>query len=557
MSVVYLAEHLALGRKVALKLLAPALSEDASFRARFERESQRAAEIDHPNIIPIYDAGEADGELYIAMRYVRGSDLRLLLERDGPLSVSRALFLLEQAASALDAAHDRGLVHRDVKPANILVEEPAERVYVTDFGVVKHTLSRGATKTGFFVGTTDYAAPEQIEGKPIDAKTDVYALGCVLYECLAGEPPFARETELAVMHAHLSMPPPLLSDTRPEFPKTLDRVIARALAKDKDERYGTCTEYIRAARAAVLDQPVLFSRDEPGTAGGVAVTLASAGPMAQSAAPEPAPPSLVTAAAPSSPPPPAQDTTPPGGPPAPPGGPTPPGGSRSRSWLWGGGAAVAAAIAAGLIVFFVTRSDDGPNEAVTTQAATTEVATTAETADTAATTETADTTATTAAETGPGAELAGLVPAEIFQNCGIASSPRRGASATAVCVPSNGSADGFFPDQLELSTYPDSESLVAALADIEEEQGIEPDTGACNGVQWGGEVSWNHGPDKPGGQRLCYFDGDNAVLVWTHEKLGQADHRDVLGIAREGGTDHARLFSWWRFWTHRIGKLDA
>jgi serine/threonine-protein kinase len=174
MSVVYLAEHVRLGRKVALKLLSAALSEDESFRERFERESRRAAEIDHPNIVPIYDAGDADGQFFIAMRYVQGADLKTLIKGEGPLNVGRTLYILEQAASALDAAHERDLVHRDVKPANILIEAPSDRVFLTDFGVVKHTASQGLTKTGFFIGTVDYAAPEQIEGLPVDARTDVY-----------------------------------------------------------------------------------------------------------------------------------------------------------------------------------------------------------------------------------------------------------------------------------------------------------------------------------------------------------------------------------------------
>jgi serine/threonine protein kinase len=181
MSIVYLAEHVRLGRQVALKLLAPSLSVDADFRERFSFESRRAAEIDHPNVVPIYDAGEADGQLYIAMRYIAGCDLKTLIRREGSLGVARTLFLLEQTADALDAAHERNLIHRDVKPANILVAEPADRVYLTDFGVVKHNGSQGLTKTGFVLGTIDYAAPEQIEGLPVDARTDVYALGCVLY----------------------------------------------------------------------------------------------------------------------------------------------------------------------------------------------------------------------------------------------------------------------------------------------------------------------------------------------------------------------------------------
>ena len=159
MSVVYLAEHVRLGRRVALKLLAPMLSDDETYRDRFQRESRRAAELDHPNVVPIFDAGEVDGQLFIAMRYIEGCDLKTLIRREGTLGMGRTLFILEQAADGLDAAHERNLIHRDVKPGNILIAEPSEQVYLTDFGVVKHTASKGLTRTGFFIGTVDYAAP--------------------------------------------------------------------------------------------------------------------------------------------------------------------------------------------------------------------------------------------------------------------------------------------------------------------------------------------------------------------------------------------------------------
>jgi predicted Ser/Thr protein kinase len=272
MSVVYLAEHLRLSRKAALKVLSSALAEDEAFRERFVQESKRAAELEHPNVIPIYDAGEvqegdASGLLYIAMRHVEGSDLKELLARGGPLDVGRTLFLLEQVAAALDAAHARGLVHRDVKPANILVE-PTDHVFLTDFGIAKQTTAPGLTRTGIFVGTIDYAAPEQIEGGPLDGRTDVYALACVLYQCLTGRRPFERELELAVIQAHLTATPPIITDVRPDLPKPLDQVITKAMAKVKDERHATCTALIDAARTAVLGR-----RPQPE---GAAATVASA-----------------------------------------------------------------------------------------------------------------------------------------------------------------------------------------------------------------------------------------------------------------------------------------
>jgi serine/threonine-protein kinase len=249
-SVVYRAEHVRLGRTAALKLLAPVLGE-AGFRERFLRESQLAASIDHPSILPVYDAGEEDGFLYIAMACVEGSDLKTLLAEEGPLPLRRALRIVGQIGSALDAAHARGLVHRDVKPANILVGD-ADRAYLSDFGVVKELSSNGTTRTGTFVGTIEYCAPEQIEGRAVDGRADVYALACVLYECLIGEPPFHRPSEVAVLNAHLHAPPPKLHGQ----PGGLDAVVAKALSKSPLDRYATCVEFLAAARAAAAERRV-------------------------------------------------------------------------------------------------------------------------------------------------------------------------------------------------------------------------------------------------------------------------------------------------------------
>jgi hypothetical protein len=249
-SVVYRAEHVRLGRPAALKLLAPVLGE-AGFRERFLRESRLAASIDHPSILPVYDAGEEDGFLYIAMACVEGSDLKTLLAEEGPLTLRRALRIVGQIGSALNAAHARGLVHRDVKPANILVGD-GDRAYLSDFGVVKELSSNGTTRTGTFVGTIEYCAPEQIEGRPVDGRADVYALACVLYECLTGEPPFHRPSEIAVLNAHLHAPPPKL----PGQPGGLEAVIANALSKSPLDRYASCAEFVGAARAAAAERRI-------------------------------------------------------------------------------------------------------------------------------------------------------------------------------------------------------------------------------------------------------------------------------------------------------------
>ena len=258
MSVVYLAEHLALGRKVALKLLAPQLAEDDRFRERFVRESRIAAGMEHPNIVPIYEAGEAEGLLFIAMRYVPGTDLGTLIRREGVLDAERALWIVRETASALDAAHSRRLVHRDVKPGNILVvpeegSEGRDLVYLSDFGLTKRLEggTGGLTQTGQFVGTVNYVAPEQIEGKPVDARADVYALACVLFECLTGKVPYERETQVAALYAHLGEKPPRLTAARPDLPAAIDEVVATALSKSPDGRYVSCGRFTTAARDAL------------------------------------------------------------------------------------------------------------------------------------------------------------------------------------------------------------------------------------------------------------------------------------------------------------------
>jgi serine/threonine protein kinase/streptogramin lyase len=246
MSVVYRAHDLALDRKVALKLLAPELAEDERFRSRFLRESRVAASLDHPNVIPIYEAGESEGLLCIAMRYVEGTDLKRLLRAEGGLEPEQALDHCAQVAAALDTAHAHGLVHRDVKPSNVLISTGGH-CYLADFGLTQDGADRSdLTLTGQVVGSVDYAAPEQIEGKPVDGRADVYSLGCLLYECLTGSVPFPKDSDLAVLWAHVNDPPPGLAS----YP-TLEPVVKRALAKRPDDRHQTCSELVDAARDAL------------------------------------------------------------------------------------------------------------------------------------------------------------------------------------------------------------------------------------------------------------------------------------------------------------------
>jgi WD40 repeat protein len=254
MAVVFRARDERLSRMVALKVLAPGLAADDAFRQRFIRESRAAAAVDDPHIIPVYEAGESGGVLFIAMRLVVGGDLRSVMLREGPLTPERAAALLSPVASALDAAHAAELVHRDVKPANVLVDaRPGrpEHVYLSDFGLSKRAAAAvGLTGSGQFMGTAEYAAPEQINGRPVSGQADQYALACVAFEALSGTAPFARPEPMAVLWAHLSEPPPSLVMLRPDLPRGVDRILARALAKEPHHRYDTCREFIDELRVA-------------------------------------------------------------------------------------------------------------------------------------------------------------------------------------------------------------------------------------------------------------------------------------------------------------------
>ncbi|MFF4987443.1 serine/threonine-protein kinase [Streptosporangium saharense] len=271
MAVVYLAIDPRLNRKVALKILNPLLGEDERFRQRFVLESRTVASIDHPNIIPVYEADAADdGTLYIAMRYVAGPDLRRLFYDRGPMPVSQVNRIFAQVAAALDTAHAHDLIHRDVKPANILVAGHTEgdHAYLTDFGITKHRTSiSGLTHTDQFIGTPRYMSPEQINKERIDGRCDQYGLACVVYEALSGRLPFQRDNEIALLWAHLAEAPTPLSTLRPELPMEVDGVMARALAKSPEQRYDTCTQFVAELRDAISGQSYRLTqtapRDEP------------------------------------------------------------------------------------------------------------------------------------------------------------------------------------------------------------------------------------------------------------------------------------------------------
>ncbi|HSC74335.1 MAG TPA: serine/threonine-protein kinase [Gaiellaceae bacterium] len=511
MSVVYVAEQVRLGRRVALKVLTTELAWDEQFRERFVRESQIAAAIEHPNIIPIYDAGEDDGLLYIAMRFVEGPDLKEVLKR-GLLGVGRTIFLVEQIASALDAAHAHSLVHRDVKPGNILLEETTDHAYLTDFGVAKQTTARGLTSTGHFLGTVEYAAPEQIEGGPVDARTDVYALGCVLFECLTSTPPFAHGTEHAVLHAHLVDPPPSVTRVRPELPHAFDGVIATALAKDPAERFASCGDLVHAARNAASGSARRIESARPPAPTVASTELPPAEPSVDSGSqdeavvPEPAAEARGQSSH-------ALQLTP------------------LKLLLLMVLLVLAAASASGAIVYLLTRNDQQPA-------------------------------APAAAARKPVIHpLSALVPAPVWKMCKTVST-RPGAVESAVCLPPKG-ATTFTPDRLELSTFASGAAVQRAYDAERRRHGVKRNFGRCTGLSWGGEGTWLHNPSapgaapKPGGSRFCYFQGNNVVIVWTHRKFKQSTHTDLLGVAVEGGSDHPGLYGWWRFWHHRIGKVLA
>ena len=267
MAVVFRARDERLGRLVALKVLAPTLTADAGFRRRFIAESRAAAAVDEPHIIPVYEAGDAGGVLFIAMRFVAGGDLGGVLEREGALAPARAAAFISPLASALDAAHGAGLVHRDVKPANVLVDaHPGrpEHVYLSDFGVSKGAVSSvSLTGAGHFVGTPDYSAPEQIQGLAVDGRADQYALACMAYQLLAGVVPFGRDQAMAVLFAHLSAAPPSLTSWRPDLPGRADQVLAQALAKAPEKRYGCCRDFADALREALGLAPYIHAGATP------------------------------------------------------------------------------------------------------------------------------------------------------------------------------------------------------------------------------------------------------------------------------------------------------
>ena len=537
MSIVYRAEHIGLERTVALKLLSPQVSEDEDFRERFQRESKVAAALEHPNIIPIYEAGEENGVLYIAMRYVEGADLKSRLKQGGPLEEHQVVVLISQVAAALEAAHDKGLVHRDVKPANILIAagagvEGSDHAYLSDFGVVKNTAAAGFTKTGLFVGTADYASPEQIEGKPLDARADIYSLGCVTYEALTATPTYEKDSEVAMMYAHLLEPPPKLTEKRPDLPPEVDEVIAKAVAKSKEDRYERPTEFALALKqavgagaasgvSAVVAQP---GAGETVLAGASVVGRAQAEKQAEPPAQSPPPQS-----------PPAQPPPPQSPPAQPPPAGTGAGDGNRRKLLIAGGilAVVLAAVLIPLLAFSGGKSSSAEGTTPTTTAA--------------------QSGGTTGGAT-PATLLSVLAPSQVAKECTPQNTRAKDALETNLCVsaPTDPTSQ---PDQFQFSFYRSSQALLHAYGQVlKQARGTNGAVVGCGSAP-PGERAWLHPTGKRGGRFFCYQDKKgNFVIVWTHEKLGSDDHVDMLGSATEPGRAPTIVGGWWNSLNDSIGK---
>ena len=580
MSVVYQADNLRLGSTVALKVLAPELSNNDLFRTRFLEESRIAASLNHPNVIPIYDMGPHHDLLYIVMRYVEGTDMRALLKKKaGPMDPGEAVFLLGQAARALDAAHRKGLVHRDVKPGNFLIEsggddDDPDHVYLSDFGITKYALSRsGLTPTGEFLGTIDYVAPEQIQAIEVDGRADQYSLGCVLYECLTGHLPFQKDRDAAIIWAHVEETPPMPSTVVPELPAAIDEVIAKVMAKKAEDRYPTCRAFTEAANVA-LGNPVTgtgtISRPEPPHSQTVGAMYA--GPEAPSRSqPEPPQSYQPEAPQPDQPEPPqpdrsatevirrpalqpsaasaaggAQASPPPPSAPVP-GAPAPPPRSHRGRWIGAIAAAVVLIIGAGIGIFVAGR-DTGSG----------------------------------AHSSGSGMSMNGSSSSTM-----PASQMKEGALDKAILlVNTSGDAKGDLPpktckqknlnlvtctsptqsvQQAIFQTYPSLTELYSAyVAKVKSLNGgkFQQNINNCREDETYGEISWNHMYQHPRnytlaqsesgklmdsqavGRVFCTFTGGLEYMVWTQndgKMLGQA-----------WGAPHEDVWNWWVGVHHNI-----
>lgn len=486
---VYLAEDLrpALRRKVALKVLNPTLSADQKNRERFQRESLLAVELDdHPNIVGVLDAGEQDGQLFIAQRYIEGTDLGALIERDGPLSADRTIQVMEEIGEALDYAHQAGLVHRDVKPRNVLIRDRDQRCFLADFGLTKRTASSDSlTGAGEFLGTFAYAAPEQLGGEAVDGRADLYALGCVLYESLTGSPPFSGDIH-SMITSHLTKAPPSPSQARSGLPPAIDAVITKAMAKEPDDRYQTGAELAEATRKALRATPP---------------------PPPPKAAVAPPPPSVTTTTTTSAPPP----VTPPPGPlpgatPAPAGG-----GGRSRTPVIVGAVVVLVLLVVGAVVLLGGGGDDGGSASSTTE----------------------DSGQDDQAQADQ--DLLDGLPSELAATC-EAADPEGDAVALAECSPGSGA------DAVTATLYEDGGELGDAFDAAQADAAQPLDTDGECAVDRYAVHGWTSNDQEGGevGQVACFLDGQqHAVIAWTDDDAG------TLAVASRTDDADASLYEWW------------
>jgi serine/threonine-protein kinase len=536
MSVVFQAENPRLGSVIALKVLAPELATNDVFRARFLEESRIAASLNHPNVIPIYDVGSHDGLLYIAMRYVTGTDLRALLKKQAPIPPAYAVFLVGQAARALDTAHRKGLVHRDVKPGNLLIQQGVDgdpdHVYLSDFGITKYALSRsGLTKTGELLGTLDYVSPEQIQETFVDGKADLYSLGCVLYECLTGRVPFQKDRDVAIIWAHVEEMPQMPSVLQPELPAGIDDVFSRVMAKKPAERYASCREFVDQARAALGSAAAAPARSvaAPGRTDTVGAIRPRHGPSLPS--------DVIGQQGPAGPPvavggPGRDEQTP--GPPA-------PRARRRRRWPWVAALVALALIAAGAGGFLATRGSSGSKGHGMTM---------------------------------PPSNATHAMPSALDRALTLAneSALSKGELPPSTCHQQGSTAVTCSNPTLAISTaafrvYPSLPALYSAY--VAKIQSIAPgpfhaNYGNCDETAANGEVSWNHSFFHPrsyslaqsssgmlndetqaAGRIFCYLSSaGQEYVVWT-QNVGRL-------LAWASGGPHADVLAWWSGVHHDI-----
>jgi predicted Ser/Thr protein kinase len=506
--VVYLATdtnpHLT--RKVALKVLDDALGAQTSFRERFFRESRLASALDHPNIVAIHDAGEHEGALYIAMRYVEGTDLRAAIAARSTMDPRQAVAIITQVAAGLDAAHAAGVVHRDVKPANVLLTTDLSRAYLADFGLTKQLASETSalSSVGQFLGTFAYAAPEQLEGREVDGRTDQYALGCTLFECLTGRIPFDGSPQV-VLTAHLTRPPPAVTELCPWLPPAIDAVIARAMAKSPDGRYYNCGEFAAAAANALTVTPrtaerVVVSRPGCPDCGAEASTGAlfclacgrdlRVGETHDTVAPPAgwAPPAPEPRAAP----------------------PTPSAVTRARWPLFAG---VGGAIALVVVLVAVLAGGGGGSSKDKRSSATTVAA------------------PTTVAGFPDGREktLLSHVPLDTRETCVRGTSPVNRALAVVDCVSAGAQRVSF-------NRMATTGEMGATYGEEREARGIDVNTGQAGACPY--EYGYRS-KDGATGRELCAIDtGGRVSVIWTNDGLS------ILTVAARTDGNVAELLSW-------------